>query len=188
MAAADRLEALYRQAGPEIIRTGRGWYDHAQRAADELSRDLPRGCGRIAAAGIIAALSPRLRWGHNLAAARAIAEGRPRSYAFGDAWRKAQRIRDGERPTDVLRGPKVRAFWRAVAGDPNAVTIDVWAARAAGLPDKPSPGAISEAQGAYREAAERCGESPRDFQAIVWLIVRGAKPTDPPPFHPTLAV
>jgi hypothetical protein len=44
---------------------------------------------------------------------------------------KAWRIACGEDPDAVLSGPKVRAFFANIMGDVDAVTIDVWAARAA---------------------------------------------------------
>jgi hypothetical protein len=44
---------------------------------------------------------------------------------------KAWRIACGEDPDAVLSGPKVRAFFANIMGDVDAVTMDVWAARAA---------------------------------------------------------
>jgi hypothetical protein len=102
------------------------------------------------------------------------------------AWRIAQ----GERPLDVLNGPKVRAFYANITGNLSAVTVDTWAARVAEGDWRPNPmahlrahapyAATDAPQGrryaliadAYREAAALLGHAPRDVQAAVWVHVR----------------
>ena len=183
-AAIRRLTELYAEA-PEATRAaGREWYP----AAAAQSRAIARGAGisRHRAAGIIAALSPRAQWAVNLAwAAKVAAAATCPAVHTRDARAKAWAIRTGERPLSVLRGPKVRAFYRAIMGDTGSVVLDVWAMRAMGDDRQPRPGAdYARCAELYRRAAERCGESPRDFQAIVWLQLRGAKPSDAPQFRP----
>jgi hypothetical protein len=98
---------------------------------------------------------------------------------------KAWRIAHHQRPEAVLSGPKVRAFWRAIAGDRDAAVIDVWMLRAMGI-DTPtiSPAQYERCAEALRAAARRVRVPVRDFQATVWMQVRGVKPTDPAGFRP----
>lgn len=199
--ATRRLRRAYADADDATRAAGRAWYPSAAREASALAGIAPAGIGASRCAAVIAALSPRLRWGHNLADARAAvlaasrlagdpvfgdadgiaaAVSHARRYAFPESAAKAARILAGERPDAVLRGPKSRAFWRAIAGDRESVTVDVWAALAAGYdPDRLTPRRIATITRAYTLAAEWAGETPRDFQAIVWLAVRGTKPSDP---------
>jgi hypothetical protein len=75
---------------------------------------------------------------------------------------------------DALKGPKTNAFARAIAGDTNAVVIDVWMMRAAGMetdsPNKTQYALLSEAVTAV---AAQFGITPRTAQALIWIIVRG---------------
>ncbi len=64
-------------------------------------------------------------------------------------------------------------------GDTNALVLDRWAARAAGVDN--GRGDVSGPtrrvlDAAYREGAALCGETVRAFQAIVWIIVRESTP------------
>lgn len=165
---------------------GIGWYREARREARAIARELPAGLGEAAAAGIIAALSPRAQWSVNLRGARAIAAARRRgdieapAVGLPDARAKAWRIAHGEAPLDVLGGAKVRAFYAAIrsGGDADAV-IDIWAARAAGLDRNPRPSEYDALAAAYAAVADEVELSPAELQATVWMQVRGVKPSDP---------
>lgn len=199
--AAMRLRGHYLRAPSEIRDAGRRWYPHAARCARQLAAEAPEGIGPATVAAVIATLSPRLRWGHNIADAAAMVRAATRhggalgpegtegaaqaaaAYAFPERIRMAAAIL--ARPEDrfardlALRGPKVSAFYRAIRGDRESVTVDVWAAIAAGYdPGRLTPRRIRIVQDAYRRAAAMVGECPRDFQAQVWLAVRGVKPSD----------
>lgn len=173
---------------------GRQWYANAEREARELSRVAAPGVGRVACAGILAALSPRAQWSVNVRWAREIVAKaawhasptvEPPPVSLPDARLKAWRIAYyRENPGSVLRGPKVRAFWRAIAGDPDAAVLDVWMLRAMGIEGTISPKRYTELEAALRQAASTTHETVRDFQAIVWMQVRGVKPTDPAGFRP----
>ena len=99
------------------------------------------------------------------------------------SWYAAESIHNGAPPHDVLRGPKVNAFWRNLSGEYDHVTIDVWAARAAlTIASKPliiasidgvSRAAYSVLADAYRYVANKVGEHPAATQAIVWCAIRG---------------
>ena len=151
--------------------TGRQWYAVARTTAEAYARQY--GVDTCTAAGIIAALSPRQTWAHNLVMARQCL-ARETLRGLGDPIRKACAIRDGAAPLDVLRGDKVRAFYRAICGDACAVVLDVWMLRAAGVVTaKPTPKQYQDIAECLTREALSVGESPVDFQAIVWCQIRG---------------
>lgn len=83
-------------------------------------------------------------------------------------------------PGRFVHGPKCSAFYKAIMGDADALVLDRWAARAAGL-DQPGRNDIGigvrrQLDTAYREAARICGESVRAFQAIAWIATRESTP------------
>ncbi len=136
-------------------------------------RPVPMALGHEAA-GVIAAISPRMRWSANVVLADAICGGETVQGVFGANLAKAARILAGERPLDVLGGDKVRAFYRAIQGDPNAVVLDVWMMRAAGWTKATlSTKEYESLATALLAAASREGIDPADFQAVVWTHVRG---------------
>jgi len=76
---------------------------------------------------------------------------------------------------DALKGPKTNAFARAIAGDENAVVVDVWMMRAAGCEnDSPNKKQYSEVSQAISDIAERFAMTPRACQALIWILVRGS--------------
>lgn len=208
-ACALRLRAHYSRAPDEVREAGRQWYPHARRCARLLAAEAPPGTGESAVAAVIATLSPRLRWGHNIADAAAMVRASARMhgdflgelgihgaavaaarYAFPERIRLAAdvlaaEVFGGARNRAVARaltGPKVRAFHAAIMGDLDAVTLDVWAARAAtgswAWADNLTPRRRRILTDAYRRAAWMVDENPRNLQAIVWLQVRGVMPSD----------
>ena len=168
----DELLACWERADDDARAAGATWYRRARREARSIARD--HGLTVAAAAGIIAATSPRLRWGVNVRVARAIAAGvdRPAGVVGANA-RKACAIRDGGRPLDILGGLKVRAFYRAIMGDESASVPDVWMHRAAGC--EPAGATLARAiHDAIIAAAGAVGASTAVFQATVWVVVRGS--------------
>lgn len=134
-------------------------------------------------AGVIAALSPRVRWAQNIEYAWAVVRHRALGFesvppvlpVFSRNRWAAWRIATGERPLSVLGGLKVRSFYRNIMGDAQAVTVDVWAGRAAGL-ERVSFTARQYAliSRAYREAASTLGMRASDTQAAAWVVARGS--------------
>ncbi len=83
--------------------------------------------------------------------------------------RKAVAVLDGlARPT----GPKVSRFARNLAGDASVVTVDRWAARAAGAPESGGARWYITIESAYRAAAREARLSPAQFQAVLWVALR----------------
>lgn len=131
---------------------GHGWYARARDLAEQLATEYTAGNGHYseeelkAAAGVIAALSPRLAWRKNVEYAKfaymvhgdlphldnADDPGVAEAYFAGMIptlnanARKAFRILNGEDPDVVLGGPKVRAFYFTIVNptDPRAVVVD----------------------------------------------------------------
>lgn len=180
--SARRLIDAYRGAPLAAIEDGRAWYPTAAREAARIARPTD-GIDVVRAAAVIAALSPQVRWAQNVVAAERLIAARgglsdSTVPGFNANVAKARAIIRGGPlygPGDALGGeaPKVRAFWRAICGDPDSVVLDVWAMRAAGLDGAPSGARYRKVAEMYRRAAAKVGEAPRDFQAIVWLATRG---------------
>lgn len=172
--------SMYRSATPEQVLAGETWYEVARTEAKRLAKlySVSYRC----AAGVIAVLSPRQKWGQNkldaagiLRAATSGSEIIPKCGAYGANVRKAWRIANGEQPAKVLGGPKVNAFYRNICGDYNGVTVDVWASRVAEPYNHSFAGrqaqydTIAEA---YTSVALELGTFPAFVQAVCWVTVR----------------
>lgn len=176
-AQAASILGWYKQATAADLADGLSWYQRAEDLANALAAGTDFTVEQTAA--VIAALSPRVPWHENVAGAtdmvRAAARGarEPVVAGFDSNRAKAWRILHGEAIEDVLHGPKVEAFFRNITGDLDAVTVDVWAARAAGIDrDSFTPKQSAEVQDAYREAARVLDMAPRNLQACVWVCIR----------------
>jgi hypothetical protein len=176
MDATERLVAHFEEADVDTQALGGAWYRESQRVARRLARK--HGVRLSTAAGVIAALSPRIRWASNVALADAMLGGEEIRGVFRRNVEKAENIIAGDKlgddPLMWLGGQKVTAFYRAIMGDEDAAVIDVWMYRAAGYdPLKGSPARYREVEQALREAAEYVNIGVAKFQAIVWTQVRG---------------
>lgn len=171
----DRLIAAYVAADADTIMAGRRWYPTAEAKIAELADAYS--VGPVTAAAIVAVLSPQVKWRANIACARAVLARdavEARRHCLHANVRKAEAIRDGADPLEVVSGPKVSAFFANLIGSGETVTVDVWATRAAtgGKQDHPTNASYPYIAAAYRAAAAQCGERARDFQAAVWLAIR----------------
>ena len=174
----DAILAAYRASSSLERELGASWYGDARETAHRLAAEY--GATLDTAAGIIAALSPRQTWSGNVRAAETLLA----AYALGLELpavglrrnaAKAWRIAAGEDPDAVLSGPKVRSFFRNILGDPDAVTVDTWAARVAGETRATfTPAQYGRLAAAYRAAAAALGLAPAIVQATTWIHVRGA--------------
>ena len=146
------------------------WYRDAEEVAEEVARNLDTTLE--VGASVVSAFSPRERWASNISKAIAFSlghevKGLPNNYKMAQA--------SLDLGFDALKGPKTNAFARAIAGDKDAVVIDIWMCRAAGLPtDSPSQAQYIELSRAVRKVAEEFGLTPRTAQALIWVIVRGS--------------
>jgi hypothetical protein len=166
--------ALYDATDATTRENGELWYQNAREECELLATEFD--ISIPAACGIVAALSPNLRWERNIRAARAILEGN-NSEAYPANEYKARRILQGELPLDVLGGLKVRAFYSNIlnGGMDSVVTIDGHAFNAAyGLVQPVKKANVTVVQNrtlqrAYIVAARMRGITGPVMQAIVWI-------------------
>jgi hypothetical protein len=145
------------------------WYAEAQEVAEDVAENM--GTTLEIGASIVSAFSPRERWASNVAKALAFSMNKPVA-GLPNNLRMAQNAM--VIGFDALKGLKTNAFARAIAGDTNAVVIDVWMMRAANMPtDSPNKGQYRELSEAVTIVAGEFGISPRTAQALIWIIVRG---------------
>ena len=146
------------------------WYFEAQEVAEDVAENM--GASLEVGASIVAAFSPRNRWANNVAQAYAFSQNKPVS-GLQNNLRMAQGAMVAG--FDALKGMKTNAFARAIAGDTDAVVIDVWMMRAAGMDtDSPNKGQYRAISDAVRKVASDHGITPRTAQALIWIIVRGS--------------
>jgi len=182
-AMVKNLIAIGNQLTTEEVAAGVGWYPLAARTARRLGRRYGTTFHR--SAGIIAAMSPRQSWTGNITLAEKVLSTRE-PHGLPICRKRVVPILAGHRPIDALAptgvSQKVYWFYRAITGDQNAVVIDRWAMRAAmGRHDATEAdvkvldrvGVYEMVADAYRKVAPLFGMTPREFQAAVWVHVRG---------------
>lgn len=169
---ARRLLAVWRAATRREKTAGARWYAEATRTAKTLARRY--GVSHATAAGVMAAISPRLTWKYNVKAAEMILATASRvPGVFRASLVKALRILSGERPLQVLSGPKVRAFYRVLMGDESHAVVDVWMARAVGVKPEHVTRQYDEISQAIELAAQSARTTVARMQATAWVQVRG---------------
>ena len=177
MSRTDTLAANIRDAWnaatDDQISRGRVWYT----VAHDLAELVGNGDARKGA-GIISALSPRMRWDRNVSLAISAMSGEP-IRAMSGSVRKAEAILNGADPTDVLpMSAKTGNFYLNIADptDPTAITVDCWAYRVATrdwtAPGPKSPRDYNEVADAYRMVANELGELGNVVQAGTWNWAR----------------
>ena len=146
------------------------WYTGAGAIAQSIAS--ANGLTLEQSASIIAALSPLKRWKINVAQAIEFAAGRP--VATLQAHLKiAGKARDIG--FAALKGLKTSAFARNIAGDTQAVTVDIWMCKAAGIKkDAPNKTEYREIQRACQLLAYEMGLQPATLQALIWIKIRGS--------------
>ena len=179
--AESRFRTLLASATPADIKRAGTWYCDANAFAESLCTIAPSWTLEVSAS-VVSAFSPRVTWALNKRKAAEYAMGQ-RPAGLRSALDAADRCqREGY---DGLRGPKTNAFARAIGGDTDAVVVDIWMCRAAGLTygpkskyagqakDAPS---ITEYRGiaaAVRTVADAWNMPAADMQALLWIIIRG---------------
>jgi hypothetical protein len=124
------------------------------------------------AACIVAAFSPRERWSVNVRKALQYSIGvTPSGLSNNVAMADASLVHG----FDALKGLKTNAFARAIAGDNDAIVIDVWMMRAAGMQvDSPNKSQYNMLADCVRNIASEHGLTPRTTQALIWIVKRGS--------------
>jgi hypothetical protein len=146
------------------------WYHEAQEVAQEVARNLDTTLE--VGASVVSAFSPRERWASNIEKAVAFSLGHTPK-GLGNNLKMAQSSLTAG--FYALKGLKTNAFARAIAGDTDAVVIDIWMMRAAGMEnDSPTQGQYFALSLACRNVAKEFGLTPRTAQALIWILVRGS--------------
>ena len=167
---AARFRDLVMQATPGQIEAASVWYFEAQEVAEDVAELL--GKSLEVGASVVSAFSPRERWASNVAKAYAFASGKPVKGLSNNLTMANNSLELG---FSALKGLKTNAFARAIAGDSNAVVIDVWMCRAANIAtDSPNKGQYRELSEAVNIVAKEFGLTPRTTQALIWIIIRGS--------------
>lgn len=181
----SNILATFRSATAAQIVEGKQWYPLAQRTLSELATTsnvviLPK---RLAA--ICAVLSPRITWQSNIEGVRRILRATRHDSRLcptvaglranvSKAWDIANEVSGS---LELVSGPKVTAFYANLQGDYSRVTIDVWAARAAGVGIEHMTHLdryrYVYLERAYQVVAKELGFEAAELQAICWIVVRG---------------
>ena len=132
---------------------------------------------------MVAHLSPRISWGRALMAAEELLlHDQVLPGTMGRSVAGAREAMVSHAPMSTLRGPKIKNFARNLLGDPEAVTVDVWAMRVA-LGRKRTDhdlvlgraGVYDAVAHCYRVAARRAGVTPATMQATTWIVARNGR-------------
>ena len=158
------------------LKAAKAWYSEARTFAESLQSIRPE-WSMVAAASVVSAFSPRVTWAHNKAKALQYAQGVTPKGLRSHVAAADRCVVEG---FDGLRGPKTNAFARAISGDANAVVVDVWMCRAAGLrkadgtlKDAPTDLEYRAIADAIRAIALGMMMDASTMQALLWIIVRG---------------
>lgn len=145
------------------------WYDDARAFAESLRPGT--GWSLEVSASVVSAFSPRVTWAHNKRKAAEYSQGITPKGLRSHVAAADRCVADG---FNGLRGLKTNAFARAIAGDRDAVVVDVWMCRAAGLDkDAPTVRQYRAIANAVREVASAYNMEPATMQALLWILVRG---------------
>ncbi len=183
---------VYHLANAADRADGGQWYGAAYRVCDAIAAQY--GVHVNTVAGVVAALSPRNRWGRNIADAENLvklytaggtdAAASCKVCTFASGKRKAlqilaENIANPDAIRAILNGPKLVEFFTCIVDDRPDVCIDghayaIWVGERITLADVP---AISKRlretiKADYIEAADLLGVSPSTLQAITWVTWR----------------
>jgi hypothetical protein len=161
---------LIKQATFGQVETASKWYVDAERIAEQVAKNL--GTTLDVGASVVSAFSPRERWSVNVARAIAFSLGEEVTCLKNNIVMANNALTMG---FNALKGMKTNAFAKAIAGNEQAVVIDVWMLRAVGIEKKtPNQTQYNELVNAVKAAAFEVGMTPRSAQALIWIIVRGS--------------
>jgi hypothetical protein len=170
MSYTEIYSAIAKKATFGQVEQASKWYIDAERVAEEVARNLATTLE--VGATVVSAFSPRERWARNVVNAVKFSLGEDVT-ALGNNIRMANA--GMTLGFDALKGMKTNAFARAIAGDENAVVIDVWMLRALGIEKKtPSQSQYAEMAKAVTAVSVEHGMTPRAMQALIWIVVRGS--------------
>lgn len=173
-----RILRTFDRAAASDIEAGARWYDEAGEHAVAIGAILG---SRELGAAILSHLSPRTSWARNVAGAYALAHDvdGDRVGCIGSNWDRAVASLSFDDPEGSfgVGAAKTRRFYLNILGDREAVTVDVWAARVAGIDEDALKrvGVYDAVEHAYRLAARRRGVDPATMQATTWIVARNGR-------------
>jgi len=170
MSLIQTFRSYIQDATPGQIETAAKWYLDAERVAEKVAEnlDIPLENG----ASVVSSFSPRERWTTNVAKAIAFSLGEEVTGLSNNLKMAQMSLAYG---FEALKGRKTNAFARAIAGDEQAVVVDVWMMRASGIGvDNPNKTQYNEISEAITTVANEFGLTPRTTQALIWIMVRGS--------------
>lgn len=172
----DRIMRVYARASEDDVLEGKAWYADAQGLARELAELANVSVERSAI--VIAHLSANNGWASNKVVARQIlVDGRNGGHTKKVMAKVHQALADGNPWSSFsATSHKTRSFALNIIGDADAVTVDRWACRIAGVDQDKlgNVGAYEAVAHCYRLAARRAGISPSAMQAVTWVVERGS--------------
>jgi hypothetical protein len=167
---AEIYSELIKDATLGQVEQASKWYMDAERVAAEVARNLDSTLE--VGATVVSAFSPRERWTNNVTKAISFSLGNHVPGFKNNMLMANNAIAFGY---DALKGAKTNAFARAIAGDEQAVVIDVWMLRAVGIEKKtPSQSQYNDMANAVKSVAFANGMTPRAMQALIWIMIRGS--------------
>jgi hypothetical protein len=170
MSLEKMFRAYVKEATPGQIEQAAKWYFEAEKVAHQVAENLETSLE--VGASVVSAFSPRERWTSNVRKAIQFSLGEKVIGLSNNLKMAEASIVLGY---EALRGPKTNAFARAIAGDENAVVVDVWMMRASGIGvDNPNKTQYTEISQAIKEVSAEFGLTPRTTQALIWIMVRGS--------------
>lgn len=165
--------AAWRQADKDQRDVGAQWYPRARQVAEQVA--TAGGISLVHAVAVIAHLSPRVQWSRNVTGALDLVTTGNAVGMLGASVNRARGALASDDPLGTINGPKTRSFAANILGDLDQVTVDVWAARIAGV----DQGLVKRQAGydqvvsMYRKAARKIGVEPAVLQATTWIVARG---------------
>ena len=173
-AIANRYSHLLRTASDHTIASGQSWYPAARETAATLAS--VHGTTDWQAGAVIAALSPRVHWRRNVRMADEFMRYGDTSGLSRSTARAREAMISGIGAFNPATAPKTHAFALNLIGDDNAVTIDMWMVKAAGLP-KDYRLTVGNRYAILSDIVTRlaCRNNltPAETQAIIWIAARG---------------
>lgn len=170
----NNIEANLSLATPNQVNSGIEWYLRGNLILRDIQEETGHSLNHVAAA--MAHISPRLSWTANVKGTWAVCLGLPTlSGIMLRSWNMAANALNSSDPLATLNGPKVKNFSKnLLLLDMNAVTVDVWALRGAGVAelDIKRKGTYEAVERAFQEVARNHNLLPAHTQAIVWTVVR----------------
>lgn len=171
------IARVFATATPHELDAGQRWYPDAHALATRLA-DNGGLCVETAAI-VLAHLSPRTPWSRTIIHAHALLTTGQAPGALGANLARARTALAAADPwtSFTVTSLKTCAFAAAILGDPDAIVIDVWSARVAGIDDSARclrrSGFYDATAELYRRVAHHHSITPAVLQAVTWTVIRG---------------